>query len=206
MSFYDDNVLPHVINLACGSAPILRQRQKIVPQAEGRILEIGMGSGINIPYYNTSKVEKVWGLEPSIGMRKKAQKRVDAAPFDLEWLDLPGEEIPLDDNSVDTIVLTYTLCTIPDWRAAVNQMSRVLKPGGKLLFSEHGKAPDAAVQAWQDRVNPLWMKLAGGCHLNRDIPALLKAGGFKIKELDTLYVPKTPKIAAFTFWGYAEIR
>ncbi|OUR95956.1 SAM-dependent methyltransferase [Gammaproteobacteria bacterium 42_54_T18] len=206
MSFYDNNVLPHVINLACGSAPILRQRQKIVPQAEGRILEIGMGSGINIPYYSTSKVEKVWGLEPSIGMRKKAKKRVDAAPFDLEWLDLPGEEIPLDDNSVDTIVLTYTLCTIPDWRAAVNQMSRVLKPGGKLLFSEHGKAPDAAVQAWQDRVNPLWMKLAGGCHLNRDIPALLKAGGFKIKELDTLYVPKTPKIAAFTFWGYAEIR
>lgn len=205
MSFYDDNILPHVINLACGSAPILRQRKKIVPQAEGRILEIGMGSGINIPFYDTNKVEKVWGLEPSTGMRKKAKKRVDAAPFELEWLDLPGEDIPLDDNSVDTIVLTYTLCTIPDWLTAVNQMSRVLKPGGKLLFSEHGKAPDAAVQAWQDRVNPMWMKLAGGCHLNRDIPALLKEGGFNIKKLDSLYVPKTPKIAAFTFCGYAEI-
>ena len=204
MSFYDDNVLPHVINLACGSKPILRQREKIVPQAEGRILEIGMGSGINIPYYDTNKVEKVWGLEPSTGMRKKAQKRVDAAPFDLEWLDLPGEEIPLDNNSVDTIILTYTLCTIPDWRTAVEQMRRVLKPGGKLLFSEHGKAPDAAVQAWQNRVNPMWMKLAGGCHLNRDIPELLKKGGFDIKELDTLYVPKAPKIAAFTFWGYAD--
>ena len=204
MSFYDDNILPHLINLACGSTPVLRQREKIVPQAEGQILEIGMGSGINIPYYDTNKVEKVWGLEPSIGMRKKAQKRVNAAPFELEWLDLPGEEIPLDSNSVDTIVLTYTLCTIPDWRAAVDQMRRVLKPGGKLLFSEHGKAPDAAVQAWQNRVNPLWMKLAGGCHLNRDIPELLKEGGFSIKELDTLYVPKTPKIAAFTFWGYAE--
>ncbi|MBV1920569.1 MAG: class I SAM-dependent methyltransferase [Pseudomonadales bacterium] len=204
MSFYDDNILPHVINLACGSKPILRQREKIVPQAEGRILEIGMGSGINIPYYDTNKVDKVWGLEPSTGMRKKAQKRVDAAPFDLEWLDLPGEEIPLDNNSVDTIVLTYTLCTIPDWRAAVEQMRRVLKPGGKLLFSEHGKAPDAAVQAWQNRVNPMWMKIAGGCHLNRNIPELLKEGGFDIKELDTLYVPKTPKIAAFTFWGYAD--
>ena len=206
MSFYDDNVLPHIINLACGTTPIRRQREKIVPQAEGRILEKGMGSGINIPYYDTKKVEKVWGLEPSTGMRKKAQKRVDAAPFDLEWLDLPGEEIPLDDNSVDSIVLTYTLCTIPDWRSAVEQMRRVLKPGGKLLFSEHGKAPDAAVRAWQDRVNPLWMKLAGGCHLNRDIPALLKEGGFNIKEIDTLYVPKTPKIAAYTFLGYAEIR
>ncbi len=204
MSFYDDNVLPHVINLACGSKPILRQREKIVPQAQGRILEIGMGSGINIPYYDVNKVEKVWGLEPSTGMRKKAKNRVDAAPFDLEWLDLPGEEIPLDNHSVDTIVLTYTLCTIPDWRAAVKQMRRVLKPGGKLLFSEHGKAPDVAVQAWQNRVNPMWMKLAGGCHLNRDIPELLKVGGFNIKELDTLYVPKTPKIAAFTFWGYAD--
>ncbi len=204
MSFYDNNVLPHVINLACGSTPILRQREKIVPQAEGRVLEIGMGSGINIPYYDINKVEKVWGLEPSIGMRRKAQKRVDAAPFDLEWLDLPGEEIPLDDNSVDTIVLTYTLCTIPDWKAAVEQMRRVLKPGGKLLFSEHGKAPDAAIQVWQDRINPMWMKLAGGCHLNRDIPVLLKEGGFNIKDLDTLYVPKTPKIAAFTFWGYAQ--
>ncbi len=204
MSFYDNNVLPHVINLVCGSTPILRQREKIVPQAEGRVLEVGMGSGINIPYYDTNKVEKVWGLEPSTGMRKKAQKRVDAAPFDLEWLDLPGEEIPLDDNSVDTIVLTYTLCTIPDWKAAVEQMRRVLRPGGKLLFSEHGKAPDAAIQVWQDRVNPIWMKLAGGCHLNRDIPVLLQEGGFKIKDLDTLYVPKTPKIAAFTFWGYAQ--
>lgn len=204
MSFYSDNILPHVINMACGSGPILRQREKVVPQAEGRILEIGMGSGINIPYYNTKNVEKVWGLEPSLGMRKKAQKRVDAAPFDLEWLDLPGEEIPLDNNSVDSIVLTYTLCTIPDWRAAVEQMRRVLKPGGKLLFSEHGKAPDAAVQAWQNRINPVWMKLAGGCHLNRDIPQLLKEGGFDIKALDTLYVPKTPKFAAFTYWGYAD--
>lgn len=204
MSFYDNRVLPHVIHIACGTKPILKQREKIVPQAEGRILEIGMGSGINIGYYNPNKVEKVWGLEPSIGMRKKAKSRVDAAPFDLEWLDLPGEEIPLDDKSIDTIVLTYTLCTIPDWLSAVKQMRRVLKPGGKLLFSEHGKAPDAVVEKWQERVNPFWMKIAGGCHLNRDIPKLLAEGGLIIKEIDTLYVPKTPKIAGFTYWGYAQ--
>jgi len=203
MSFYDDNILPHVIHLACGTKPVLKQREKVVPQAEGRILEIGMGSGINIAYYNPAKVEKLWGLEPSVGMRKKALSRVNAAPFDLEWLDLPGEEIPLDDKSVDTVVLTYTLCTIPDWLSAVKQMRRVLKPGGKLLFSEHGQAPDAAVKKWQERINPYWMKIAGGCHLNRDIPLLLKQGGFNIREIDTLYVPKTPKVAAFTYWGYA---
>jgi ubiquinone/menaquinone biosynthesis C-methylase UbiE len=203
MSFYDDKILPHVIHLACGTKPILKQRQKVVPHAEGRILEIGMGSGINIAYYDPAKVEKVWGLEPSTGMREKARSRVAAAPFELEWLDLPGEEIPLDSDSVDTVVLTYTLCTIPDWLAAVKQMRRVLKPGGKLLFSEHGKAPDAAVQKWQDRIDPLWGKMAGGCHLNRDIPELLRQGGFVIKEMESLYLPSTPKVAGFTYWGYA---
>lgn len=204
MSFYDNHILPHVIDLACGSKPVLKQREKIVPQAEGRILEIGMGSGINIPFYDPDKVEKVWGLEPSEGMREKARSRVEAAPFELEWLGLPGEEIPLDNDSADTIVLTYTLCTIPDWRAAVEQMRRVLKPGGKLLFSEHGKAPDEAVRKWQDRINPVWKKIGGGCHLNRDIPKLLTEGGFAIKKLDTMYVPSTPKVAGFTYWGYAD--
>ncbi|MAZ88869.1 MAG: SAM-dependent methyltransferase [Cellvibrionaceae bacterium] len=204
MSFYDNHILPHVIDLACGSKPVLKQREKIVPQAEGRILEIGMGSGINIPFYDPDKVEKVWGLEPSEGMREKARPRVEAAPFELEWLGLPGEEIPLDNDSADTIVLTYTLCTIPDWRAAVEQMRRVLKPGGKLLFSEHGKAPDEAVRKWQDRINPVWKKIGGGCHLNRDIPKLLTEGGFDIKQLDSMYVPSTPKVAGYTYWGYAD--
>ena len=203
MSFYENHILPHVIHLACGTKPVQKQREKVVPHAEGRVLEIGMGSGINIAYYDPGKVEKVWGLEPSLGMRKKAQPRVDAARFELEWLDLPGEEIPLDDDSVDTVVLTYTLCTIPDWLTAVRQMRRVLKPGGKLLFSEHGKAPDAAVSKWQARLNPLWMNIAGGCHLNRDIPRLLTEGGFTVKELETLYVPSTPRFAGFTYWGYA---
>jgi len=204
LGFYDNHILPHIINVACGGKPVSKQRQKIVPQAEGRVLEIGMGSGLNIPFYDTDKVELVWGLEPSEGMRKKARSRVEAAPFDLHWLGLPGEQIPLDQNSADTIVLTYTLCTIPDWKTALLQMRRVLKPGGKLLFSEHGQAPDQAVRKWQDRIDPVWSKIAGGCHLNRDIPALLTEGGFTIKQIDTLYMPSTPKFAGFTYWGYAD--
>ena len=167
-------------------------------------MEIGMGSGLNIPYYDPSKVEKLWGLEPSEGMRKKAQKQIQNAPFDVEWLGLPGEEIPLEDSSVDTIVLTYTLCTIGDCKAALGQMRRVLRPGGKLLFSEHGKAPDCAVRAWQNRLNPYWRKIAGGCHLNRDIPELLREGGFKLGEVETLYVPSTPKVAGFNYTGWAS--
>ena len=203
MGFYDERILPHMINFACGAKPVRKQREKVVPQAEGRILEIGIGSGLNIEFYNPDKVAMVWGLEPSQGMREKARPRIEGAPFPIEWLDLPGEEIPLEDNSADTIVMTYTLCTIPGWKTALKQMRRVLKPGGKLLFSEHGAAPDAGVRRWQDRINPYWMKIGGGCNLNREIPKLLTEGGFNVRQLDTMYVPSMPRVAGFTYWGYA---
>ncbi len=204
MSFYHEHILPRFIDLACGTKPIDYQRRKVVPHAEGRVLEVGMGSGLNLAHYDPAKVEKLWGLEPSHGMRERAAHRVSGLPFAMEWLDLPGEEIPLDTDSIDTVVLTYALCTIPDWLKALQQMRRVLKPGGKLLFSEHGRAPDAAVQNWQRRLNPLWMKIAGGCHLNRDIPDLLRQGGFSVCDLQTLYLPSTPRIAGFTYWGHAN--
>ena len=203
MGFYDKYILPHFINCACGVKPVRKQREKVVPQAEGRILEIGIGSGLNIEFYNPDKVEMVWGLEPSQGMREKARPNVEAATFPIEWLDLPGEEIPLDDASADTVVMTYTLCTIPDWKTALQQMRRVLKPGGKLLFSEHGAAPDPDVRRWQDRINPIWNKIGGGCNLNREIPRLIKEGGFNMAELESMYVPSTPRIAGYTYWGYA---
>ncbi len=155
-------------------------------------------------FYSIEKVELVWGLEPSAGMREIARTRVEAAPFELRVLDLPGEEIPLDDNSADTVVLTYTLCTIPGLKAALEQRRRVLKPGGKLLFSEHGRAPDDDVRRWQDRIDPLWTRIAGGCHLYRDIPILLGEGGFNVGEIETMYLPSTPRIAGFTYWGYAD--
>ncbi len=180
-----------------------RQRQKVVPEAQGRVLEVGMGSALNLPFYDPSRVEHVWGLEPSEGMRRKAAPRLEAAPFPVEWLDLPGEEIPLEDDSADTVLLTYTLCTIPDFRAALAQMRRVLKPGGRLLFSEHGAAPDAGVRRWQDRINPLWKRVAGGCNINREVPQMLEEAGFRVEQLDTMYLPKTPRIAAFQYWGHA---
>ncbi len=203
MGFYADHILPHFINCCCGAKPVRKQREKVVPHAEGRILEVGIGSGLNIEFYNPDKVAMVWGLEPSLGMRKKARPRVAAAPFAIEWLDLPGEEIPLDDASADTVVMTYTLCTIPDWKTALQEMRRVLKPGGKLLFSEHGAAPDPDVRRWQDRINPIWNKIGGGCNLNREIPRLIREGGFNLGELETMYVPSTPRVAGYTYWGYA---
>lgn len=202
MSFYERYCLPHVINMACGASNIQKQREKVVPLAEGRVLEIGMGSGLNLPFYDKEKVELVWGLEPSEGMRKKAQVRLQQAPFEVRLLDLPGEEISLEDGSVDTVVLTYTLCTIPDWKTALQQMRRVLKPGAKLLFCEHGEAPDSNVQRWQERLNPIWGKIGGGCHLNRPIPRFLEEGGFTIEKMDSMYIPG-PRFASFNYWGTA---
>lgn len=203
MGLYEQWVLPYFIDKGCGAPPILKQREKVVPLATGRVLEIGMGSGHNLAFYDTERIDFVWGLEPSSGMRRRAQKNLDAAPFEVKWLDLPGEQIPLDDDSADTVVLTFTLCTIPDHLRALEQMRRVLKPGGRLLFCEHGASPDAGVRRWQDRVNPLWKKLAGGCNLNRDIPRNIEDGGFKIEKLETMSLPNTPKIAAFNYWGAA---
>ena len=203
MGFYSDRILPHCIDQGCAARPVGRQREKVVPLAEGRVLEIGMGTGLNIPFYDVDRVELVWGLEPSEGMRRKARPRVESAPFELRWLDFPAEDVPLEDDSADTVVLTYTLCTIPEWKIALEQMRRVLKPGGKLLFSEHGSAPDDSVRRWQSRLDPLWSRLTGGCHLNRDIPGLLREGGFDVRQLETMYLPSTPRFAGFTYWGYA---
>jgi ubiquinone/menaquinone biosynthesis C-methylase UbiE len=195
-----------MIDAACGAGPILKQRAKVVPHAKGRVLEVGMGSAINLPFYNADQVEMVWGLEPSEGMRRKAAPRLKEAAFPVELLELPGEEIPLDDDSADTVLLTYTLCTIPDFKKALGQMRRVLKPGGQLLFSEHGEAPDESVRKWQDRINPIWKRIAGGCNINRRIPQLIEEAGFKIEDLDSMYLPNTPKIAAFQYWGSATQR
>lgn len=202
MSFYDRHILPHVINLACGMKPIRYQRKKVVPQARGRVLEIGIGSGLNLPFYDPAKVEMLWGLEPADEIRRMAEKAAIASPFPVEFIGLPGETIPLDAGSVDTVVTTYTLCTIPDAVAALREMRRVLKPGGQLLFSEHGRAPDAAVRRWQDRLTPLWKRIGGGCHLNRDIPELLRQGGFALPWLETMYIPG-PRAMSFTYWGAA---
>jgi ubiquinone/menaquinone biosynthesis C-methylase UbiE len=202
MGLYGKYILPKVVHFACGLKPNMRQRAKVVPRAHGRVLEIGIGSGLNLPYYDATKVSKVWGLDPSPEMTQMARRAAASLPFEVEFIGLPGDEIPLEDRSIDTVVVTYTLCTIPDTAAALRQISRVLRPGGELIFCEHGAAPDASVRRWQDRLNPVWKRLGGGCNLNRPIPALIEAGGFRIKELDTLYLPGW-RPASFNYWGAA---
>lgn len=203
MSFYEERILPHLIDRACSVGQVMKLRSQVVPEARGIVLEVGMGSGINLEFYRPEWVELVYGLEPSEGMRRKAQGNVARSPVKVEWLDLPGEKIPLADESVNTVLLTFTLCTIPDWSAALQQMNRVLKPGGELLFLEHGESPDAGIQKWQHRITPGWRKVAGGCHLNRHIADLIRTAGFQITELENLYVPKTPKIAGYIYKGRA---
>lgn len=202
MGWYDKHILPTVINLACSTKPVRKQREKIVPLAEGDVLEVGIGSGLNLPWYDRSKVRKIWGLEPAEEMRRKARKNLAGSGLDLEFIDLPGEQIPLDDNSVDTVLITYTLCSIDDTEAALAGMRRVLKPGGRLLFCEHGKAPDANVRKWQDRLNGPWGKIGGGCNINRDIPALIRGAGFGIEREEQMYIPGI-RLLSYNYWGSA---
>jgi ubiquinone/menaquinone biosynthesis C-methylase UbiE len=204
MGFYDRHILPRFINCACAAKPIMKQREKVVPRASGTVLEIGIGTGLNLPYYDAGKVQRVIGLDPSKASWDLAGKRAAQLAFAVEFIGLPGEDIPLADESVDTVVVTYALCTIPDPVTALRGMARVLRPGGQLLFCEHGAAPDANVRTWQDRINPLWRRVAGGCNLNRAIPQLLQQGGFAIAELHTSYLPSTPKFAGYNYWGSAR--
>lgn len=203
MNIYDRYVLPRLTNLACGTKPTRRQREKIVHLAYGDVLEIGFGGGLNLAHYDAGKVRKVFGLEPSEGMRATARARIDASSLDVELIDLPGEEIPLEAKSVDTVLVTFTLCSIDEAAAALEGMRRVLKPGGKLLYCEHGAAPDAGVRRWQHRLNPTWKRFSGGCNMNRDIPALIERSGFRITTDERMYIPG-PRILSYNYWGTAK--
>ncbi len=202
MSVYGKYILPWGINLACGGRPIAKQRAKIVPRARGEVLEVGIGSGLNLPFYDTAKVQKVWGLEPSPEMRRMAEGVARGVALEVAFLELPGEAIPLPDHSVDTVLVSYTLCTIDDAALALQQIRRVLKPGAELLFCEHGLAPDDGVARWQNRIDPLWSKVSGGCHLNRPIDVLIASAGFRMAELETMYLPG-PRTHTFNYWGAA---
>ena len=179
MSLYNKHVLPNLVHFACSLQSVMRQREKIVPLARGKVLEIGLGSGLNLPYYDANKVSKVWGLDPSPAMVEMAVARADAVDFEVEFIDLPGEEVPLQAHSVDTVLVTYTLCTVLDVDRVFQEMARVLKPGGELIFCEHGAAPDVGVRRLQNFINPIWKCVGGGCHLNREIPKLIEQGGFR---------------------------
>lgn len=203
MNFYQRHIEPAVVSFACSLKPIGKQREKVVPKAYGEVLEVGFGSGLNLPYYDASRVSRLYALEPSPEMRARAERRVAASPLTLEFLDLPGETVPLETASVDSVLVTYTMCTIPDAVKALSEMRRVLKPGGAMFFCEHGRAPENGIAKWQDRLNGVWGAMAGGCNLNRDIPALIGKGGFVIDELEEMYLPSTPKFAGYNYWGRA---
>jgi ubiquinone/menaquinone biosynthesis C-methylase UbiE len=204
MNMYEKYVLPQVINCVCGLKPMMRQREKVVPHATGVVLEIGVGSGLNLPYYDAHKVKQIIGIDPTPAV-SKLQSRVDNISIPFELIKKGAESLDLDNQSIDTVVVTYTFCTIPDVESSLAEIRRVIKPQGEVLFIEHGKAPDESVRRTQDRINPIWRRLSGGCHLNRDIPALLQANGFDVNQLEEMYLPGW-KPATYNVWGSASSR
>ena len=202
---YEKNILPRLVNWCCSSNPVSKQREKIVPKASGIVLEIGAGTGLNAKYYQHDKVEKIWALEPSVDMQKMAIKAFNDTDLDVNFLTANCEDLEVEDNSIDTIVSTYVLCTIPDVDVALNKLRRVLKPGGSLIFTEHGMAPDKLVHLTQNIINPIWKRISGGCNLQRNIPYLIANAGFKLCEGDQMYIPGF-KFASYNYWGVARKR
>jgi ubiquinone/menaquinone biosynthesis C-methylase UbiE len=183
--------------------PIQDVRQRVIPLARGEVLEIGVGPGVNFVHYDPKKVSKVYALEPNPGMIRLAEQH-RRADLNVEFLDLPGERLPLEDGSVDTVVSTFTLCTIPGVADAIRGIGRVLRPGGQFLFFEHGLSPDIRVRRWQERTEPLFQWAFEGCHVTRDIPALIKEGGFRVERMETGYLARFPKSGSYCFWGVAR--
>ena len=203
MSLYEKYVLPKFLNCACGSKPVSYQRKKVVPLAEGKVLEIGIGSGLNLPFYDKAKIDEIWGLDPSEQLSEMAKQVADEESMEVKFISSGAEDIPLPDNYFDCVLVTYTMCTIPEVQRANQEIRRVLKDGGKMIFCEHGEAPDQNIRKWQNRINPFWGKLAGGCNINRKIPSLIQESGLDIIEMEEMYLPNTPKIAGYNYWGYA---
>lgn len=204
MGLYSKYVLLRFIDVAMGNKDTTRLRSEWIPRARGDVLEIGIGSGLNLDFYS-AEVQHVHGVDPSAELQQMARKRAVEHRATVEFLLQSAEEtLPLPDNSIDTVVMTWTLCSIPDPLKALHQMGRVLKPSGKLIFIEHGQSPDSSVAAWQDRLNPLWKLIGGGCNLNRKIDDLLRASGLQIEDMRTSYLPG-PRPMTYTYQGVAHV-
>lgn len=205
MGLYDRYVVPRLVTCACGTKPVIKQRQKVVPKAMGTVLEFGIGAGHNLPHYDSSRIDRVIGVDPCATSWELASERAANLDFDVEFIQGSALDVPIEDASVDSVLITFTLCTVPEPMAALREAKRTLKPGGKVYFCEHGLAPDERVAKWQNRVNPIWKKVFGGCHINRDTAGLLTEAGFKLDELEQMYLPGTPTIAGFNTWGEASL-
>jgi ubiquinone/menaquinone biosynthesis C-methylase UbiE len=203
MGLYAKYVLPRIIDVAMRNEETTRLRAAWIPLARGEVLEVGIGSGLNLPFYSAD-VQRVYGVDPSIELQQMARGRVVAAPVEVEFLSQSAEEqLPLADASIDTVVTTWTLCSIPNAPKALQEMKRVLKASGRLIFLEHGRAADSGVADWQERITPLWKNITGGCHLNRKLDDLITTAGFRITELKTFYV-RGPRPMTYTYQGVAE--
>jgi ubiquinone/menaquinone biosynthesis C-methylase UbiE len=204
MGLYSQYVLPRIIDLAMRNKETARLREAWIPHARGEVLEVGIGSGLNLPFYSP-EVQHVYGVDPSLELQRIARRRLPAGHIQIEFLLQSAEErLPLAEASIDTVVITWTLCSIPNAATALRQIKRVLKASGRLIFLEHGRAPDHGVAAWQDRLTPLWKRIAGGCHLNRKVDELITAAGFQITELSTFYLPG-PRPMTYTYRGFAQL-
>lgn len=203
MGFYQDRILPRFIDLAMRSRELAPYRERVLSAAEGRVLEVGIGSGMNLPFY-ARDVTQVVGLEPAPRLLEMTREAAKHHRIPVELISASAESIPFPDHQFDTVVTTWTLCSIPAASAALNEMRRVLKPTGRLLFVEHGRAPEENVRRWQDRLTPVWKRIGGGCHLNRPIRALIESAGFRIEHLQTGYM-KGPKPMTYMYEGRAVL-
>ncbi len=203
MPFYRDTVYPHLVDRLGDPPPIEKVRQQIIPLAQGNVLEIGVGSGANFVHYDATRVNTLYALEPNPGMIRLAARQQRKTKLKIEFIGLPGERIPLEDRSIDTVVSTFTLCTIPGVLEAVRGLARVLKPDGKLIFFELGLSPDREVQRWQKQLEPLQHWLFQGLYLPRDIPSLIVRGGFQIEKMESGYLAQFPKSLSYCWWGTA---
>ena len=203
MPFYRERIYPHLVDALGNPPPIAAVRKGLIPIAQGDVLEIGVGPGVNFPLYDSAKVKKVYALEPNPGMFRRADEQRRKTSLSVDFIELPGERIPLPDASVDTVVSTFTLCTIPGVLDAIRGLKRALKPNGQFIFFEHGLAPDAPVQRWQRRTEPFFRWAFEGCHITRNIPELIAQGGFRIKQKEEAYLAPFPKCGSYCFWGVA---
>ena len=200
MGLYNTYILPKVIDWACKQKPNKRQREKVVPLAFGNVLEIGIGSGLNLPFYDTRKVKHLLGIDTSQEIWNIHKSDTNSLNFSFDFIKASAENIPEDNDTFDSVVITYTLCSISDLSKTFEEIRRVLKPGGTLIFCEHGKVPDASIAKWQNRIDPVWSLLGGGCHLNREIPKIINENGLKLDILNEMYILGW-KLASYNYWG-----
>jgi ubiquinone/menaquinone biosynthesis C-methylase UbiE len=203
MGIYSKYILPHLIEVICSLSVFAKQRKKIIPLAKGNVLEIGIGTGLNLPLYDNKKVISLTAVDPFEDTWKKCTIDLQKLGFNFKFIIASGEELPFDNDSFDTVVVSYSLCTIPDAKKALEEMRRVLKPTGLFLFCEHGIAPEKRVQLLQNLSNPIWKTIAGGCNLNRNIPKIIADSGFKNIKFETMYIPGW-KPLSFNYWGTAS--